>query len=132
MPWAWGINGCASVISAVLASLLALHLGFSTVLLAAVALYALAALVFPATAHRRASLATTDRRPAMRTTNIDGRSGRIRTGDPWTLSLVCATPRPRHVPASKDTKQAAGGAVRAAHRCRYASSPFGFKGRHRR
>ena len=82
MPWAWGINGCASVISAILATLLALHLGFSRVLLLAVALYTLAALVFPAGAHRRAPLTTTDRRPAIRTTSIDGRSGRIRTGDP--------------------------------------------------
>jgi hypothetical protein len=50
VPWAWGINGCASVISAILATLLALQLGFSMVLLAAVALYALAALAFPVVA----------------------------------------------------------------------------------
>jgi hypothetical protein len=48
LPWAWGINGCASVVSTILASLLALHLGFSTVLLIAVALYASAALAYPA------------------------------------------------------------------------------------
>jgi hypothetical protein len=47
LPWAWGINGCASVVSTILASLLALHFGFSTVLLIAVALYALAALAYP-------------------------------------------------------------------------------------
>ncbi|MGZ8496641.1 MAG: SAM-dependent methyltransferase, partial [Candidatus Binatia bacterium] len=47
LPWAWGINGCASVVSAILASLLALHLGFTMVLLIAVALYALAALMYP-------------------------------------------------------------------------------------
>jgi hypothetical protein len=82
MPWAWGINGCASVISAVLASLLALQLGFSRVLLAAVALYALAALAFPATAHSRAPLAIADGRQAMRAASTHGRSGRIRTGDP--------------------------------------------------
>jgi spermidine synthase/MFS family permease len=35
IPWAWGVNGCASVISAVLATLLALQWGFSVVLLAA-------------------------------------------------------------------------------------------------
>ena len=29
IPWAWAINGCASVISAVLATLLAIHLGFA-------------------------------------------------------------------------------------------------------
>ena len=39
VPWAWGINGCASVISAVLATVLALHFGFSMVILAAVILY---------------------------------------------------------------------------------------------
>ena len=48
IPWAWAINGCASVISAVLATLLAIHLGFSTVIALALALYALALWVFPA------------------------------------------------------------------------------------
>jgi hypothetical protein len=48
IPWAWAINGCASVISAVLATLLAIHLGFSTVIAAAMAFYALALWVFPA------------------------------------------------------------------------------------
>ena len=42
VPWAWGVNACASVVSAVLATLLAIHLGFSAVLLLAVLLYALA------------------------------------------------------------------------------------------
>ncbi len=42
VPWAWGLNACASVVSAVLATLLAIHLGFSAVLLLAVLLYALA------------------------------------------------------------------------------------------
>ena len=41
VPWAWGVNGCASVISAPLAVVLATHIGFSGVMLAAVALYAL-------------------------------------------------------------------------------------------
>jgi len=44
VPWAWGINGCASVVSAVLATVLAVHLGF----IAAVAIYAVAAWAFPA------------------------------------------------------------------------------------
>ena len=48
IPWAWAINGCASVISAVLATLLAIHLGFSTVIAAALVLYVLALWVFPA------------------------------------------------------------------------------------
>jgi len=48
IPWAWGVNGCASVISAVLATLLAVHWGFSVVMLAAVTLYGLASLWLPA------------------------------------------------------------------------------------
>ena len=46
IPWAWGINGCASVVSAILATLLAVHLGFGAVIVLAVALYGLAALAF--------------------------------------------------------------------------------------
>lgn len=51
IPWAWGINGCASVLAALLAALLAIHLGFSAVLLMAAALYVLAAFAWyrPAT-----------------------------------------------------------------------------------
>ena len=48
IPWAWAINGCASVISAVLATLLAIHLGFATVIGVALLLYALALWLFPA------------------------------------------------------------------------------------
>ena len=66
VPWAWGINGCASVVSAILATVLALHFGFSTVLLTAVGLYLLSALAYPGTNGEQ----------------HDGRSGRIRTGDP--------------------------------------------------
>ena len=40
VPWAWGINGCASVVAAVLASLLAMHVGFIAVLALALGLYA--------------------------------------------------------------------------------------------
>ena len=43
LPWAWGINGCASVIGAVLATLVAIHLGHTAVILAGVVLYAAAA-----------------------------------------------------------------------------------------
>jgi hypothetical protein len=32
IPWAWGINGCASVTGAVLATLLAIHVGFTAVM----------------------------------------------------------------------------------------------------
>jgi hypothetical protein len=47
IPWAWGVNGCASVISAVLATLLAIQFGFHAVILSAIALYAIAALALP-------------------------------------------------------------------------------------
>ncbi|MDH3906507.1 MAG: SAM-dependent methyltransferase, partial [Gammaproteobacteria bacterium] len=43
LPWAWGINGFASVVSAVLATLLAIEFGFNVVILLALVLYALAA-----------------------------------------------------------------------------------------
>jgi spermidine synthase len=46
VPWAWGVNGCASVLSVMLATLIAMTLGFSTVVLAASLLYAGAAAVF--------------------------------------------------------------------------------------
>jgi hypothetical protein len=46
VPWAWGINGCASVVAAVVASLLAMEVGFTAVLAVALGLYAAAALVF--------------------------------------------------------------------------------------
>ena len=47
VPWAWAINGCASVVSAVLAVLLAIQFGFTLVLILALLFYALAALTFP-------------------------------------------------------------------------------------
>ena len=43
LPWAWGINGCASVIGAVLATLLGIHFGHTAVMLAGVVLYLVAA-----------------------------------------------------------------------------------------
>jgi len=42
VPWVWGVNGCASVLSAVLATLLAIHFGFTVVILLALVLYVLA------------------------------------------------------------------------------------------
>ena len=45
IPWAWGINGFASVISAALATLLAIEFGFAVVLLLALLFYGLAAMV---------------------------------------------------------------------------------------
>ncbi|MDY6991158.1 MAG: hypothetical protein SVR94_00940 [Pseudomonadota bacterium] len=47
IPWAWAINGCASVLSAIVATLLAVHFGFSWVILLAVMLYGLATLCYP-------------------------------------------------------------------------------------
>jgi MFS family permease len=44
VPWAWGINGCASVAGAVLASILAIHIGLALVVCLALGLYAVAAL----------------------------------------------------------------------------------------
>jgi hypothetical protein len=51
IPWAWGINGCASVISASLATLLAIHFGFSAVILIAMLLYVGVVFVYPGPAH---------------------------------------------------------------------------------
>ncbi len=47
IPWAWGVNGCASVVSAVLATLLAIHFGFIVVILTALLLYLFAAISLP-------------------------------------------------------------------------------------
>jgi hypothetical protein len=47
VPWAWGINGCASVISAILATLLAITFGMSVVIAIAIALYLAAGLLTP-------------------------------------------------------------------------------------
>ncbi len=48
IPWAWGVNACASVVAAILATVLAIHLGFGAVIVLAVVLYALAAAAWPA------------------------------------------------------------------------------------
>lgn len=47
VPWAWGINGFASVVATLLATLLAIHYGQTAVVLLAAGLYALAAWRFP-------------------------------------------------------------------------------------
>jgi spermidine synthase len=54
VPWAWGINGCASVLSAILATLLAMSFGTRAVVLIAAALYVLAGLALPRTSHTSA------------------------------------------------------------------------------
>jgi hypothetical protein len=45
IPWAWAINGCMSVLAAVLATIIALSVGFSWVLVVAALAYAGAWLV---------------------------------------------------------------------------------------
>ena len=47
VAWAWGINGCASVMGAVLATIMAIHSGFLLVVITAVLLYILAAVSMP-------------------------------------------------------------------------------------
>jgi len=42
LPWVWGINGCASIIGACLATILAVHLGFRLVIVVSAAIYVLA------------------------------------------------------------------------------------------
>lgn len=48
VPWVWGINGCASVVAAILATLLAIHWGQTVVLILAMVFYGLAARSIPA------------------------------------------------------------------------------------
>jgi spermidine synthase len=55
IPWAWAVNGCASVVSAVLAVVLAMHFGFAAVILSAATLYVLAALIGWRGIHRGAA-----------------------------------------------------------------------------
>ncbi|QPK64904.1 SAM-dependent methyltransferase [Methylomonas sp. LL1] len=47
IPWAWGINGCASVISAILATLIAMQFGFTALIMLAIGFYGLALWCFP-------------------------------------------------------------------------------------
>lgn len=47
IPWAWSINGCASVISASLSTILAINFGFNLVIITAGILYLMALLFFP-------------------------------------------------------------------------------------
>jgi hypothetical protein len=47
VPWAWGVNACTSVVAAVLATIVAIHLGFTAVVVTAVVLYFAAAAAYP-------------------------------------------------------------------------------------
>ena len=49
VPWAWGLNGCASVVAAIGALLVALHAGLVATLLIALAIYAFGAWAWRAT-----------------------------------------------------------------------------------
>ena len=51
IAWAWTVNGAASVLSSVLASLLAMEFGFTVVIVLAGLLYLLSAYVFPQLTH---------------------------------------------------------------------------------
>lgn len=55
IPWLWAVNGCASVISAVLAAMVALTWGFSVVLWSAALAYGLAGLVITSASRDRGS-----------------------------------------------------------------------------
>jgi hypothetical protein len=48
VPWAWAVNGCASVVAAVLAAMLVLSTSFSIVLIFGAVFYGVAALVIEA------------------------------------------------------------------------------------
>ncbi|MEZ5967204.1 MAG: hypothetical protein R3F56_25435 [Planctomycetota bacterium] len=50
LPWAFGVNGAASVLSSVLSIVLAMELGFTAVFITAAALYAMAMLTVPRSA----------------------------------------------------------------------------------
>jgi hypothetical protein len=63
IPWAWGINGCASVVASVLAALLSLQWGFRTVLALAAIAYAGAGAVAWLDVHREREAARVVRRP---------------------------------------------------------------------
>ncbi len=52
-PWAWGVNGCASVMGAVLGKCLAMDMGFRGVMVLAWILYLLAAMLFPGPGRER-------------------------------------------------------------------------------
>jgi hypothetical protein len=46
VPWAWGLNGCASVTATVLAVVLAMNFGFRVVWLLSIAIYAIGVVAF--------------------------------------------------------------------------------------
>jgi hypothetical protein len=61
VPWAWAINGTASVLSPMLATLIAVHFGFSAVIASAALLYLVA---WRVTSARQTDREATERFPA--------------------------------------------------------------------
>lgn len=55
LPWAWGVNGCASVVGATAATLAAVHMGFLAVVFLGLASYLVAAAAFQAMARQQRS-----------------------------------------------------------------------------
>ena len=60
VPWAWGLNGCASVVSAAAATLFSMNFGITATILAGILLYGVALLLF----RRVAAPADADRTPS--------------------------------------------------------------------
>jgi hypothetical protein len=58
VPWAWGINGCASVIGAVLGKLISMSVGLRMTMLIAALLYLLSAAVFRFTLRQKREAVT--------------------------------------------------------------------------
>jgi hypothetical protein len=61
VPWAWGVNGCASVIGAVLGKCLAVSVGFRMLMITAWVLYLVAVLLFYGWLHVREQKIRIDR-----------------------------------------------------------------------
>ncbi|MEJ2723754.1 MAG: SAM-dependent methyltransferase, partial [Deltaproteobacteria bacterium] len=61
VPWAWGVNGCASVIGAVMGKCLAVGVGFRMLMIAAWVLYLGAALLFYGRLHMKEEKIRIDR-----------------------------------------------------------------------
>jgi len=71
VPWAWGINGCASVVGSVLSLMIALAVGFSWVLVAAGIIYlAGAAVVYHWVQELKRHSSATDNPPNVRPTEV--------------------------------------------------------------
>ena len=54
VPWAWGLNGGASVVGSILAMILSMNYGFTIALVAGMLVYVLGMLAFPSTEARKA------------------------------------------------------------------------------